>query len=81
MYKQIKIWNVEERDCVGVLTGHIGSVKSLCPHPSNPGKLMLICDILILKKGIGCLIALNFVIFHQISLYLVHEMDHLLSGT
>ncbi|MCL7047661.1 hypothetical protein MKW94_012973 [Papaver nudicaule] len=34
--QKIKIWNVEERHCVGVLTGHTGSVKSICAHPSKP---------------------------------------------
>ncbi|KAI3985633.1 hypothetical protein MKX01_033916, partial [Papaver californicum] len=33
--QHIKIWNVEERVCVGVFTGHTGSVKSVCAHPSN----------------------------------------------
>ncbi|RZC79692.1 hypothetical protein C5167_042267 [Papaver somniferum] len=34
--QKIKIWNVEKRVCIGVLTGHTGSVKSVCAHPSNP---------------------------------------------
>ncbi|KAI3833330.1 hypothetical protein MKW98_006429 [Papaver atlanticum] len=33
--QKIKIWNVEERVCIGVLTGHTGSVKSVCAHPSK----------------------------------------------
>ncbi|KAL2335722.1 hypothetical protein Fmac_016935 [Flemingia macrophylla] len=31
----IKLWDVQERKCLGVLTGHTGSVKSLCSHPTN----------------------------------------------
>ncbi|KAL0014382.1 hypothetical protein SO802_001451 [Lithocarpus litseifolius] len=32
----MKVWDVQERKCIGVLTGHTGSVKSMCSHPSNP---------------------------------------------
>ncbi|OVA19893.1 WD40 repeat [Macleaya cordata] len=53
----VKIWDVEAKECVGVLTGHTGSVKSLCSHPSNPGKLMFLRDVLVIKKGLRCLIA------------------------
>ncbi|RZC84461.1 hypothetical protein C5167_047246, partial [Papaver somniferum] len=28
--QKIKIWNVEERVCIGVLTGHTGRVTSIC---------------------------------------------------
>nr|KYP54826.1 Denticleless protein isogeny [Cajanus cajan] len=31
----IKLWDVQERKCLGVLTGHTGSVKSMCSHPTN----------------------------------------------
>ncbi|GAB2282127.1 hypothetical protein Dimus_039521 [Dionaea muscipula] len=31
----IKIWDVEERKCTGILTGHNGSIKSVCSHPTN----------------------------------------------
>ncbi|KAK4751304.1 hypothetical protein SAY87_004786 [Trapa incisa] len=31
----IRLWDVQERKCTGVLMGHKGSVKSLCPHASN----------------------------------------------
>ncbi|PKI75133.1 hypothetical protein CRG98_004468 [Punica granatum] len=31
----IRLWDVQKRKCTGVLMGHTGSVKSLCPHPSN----------------------------------------------
>ncbi|XP_037495373.1 denticleless protein homolog [Jatropha curcas] len=31
----IKIWDAQEKKCTGVLTGHIGSIKSMCPHPTN----------------------------------------------
>ncbi|KAL0924932.1 hypothetical protein M5K25_005793 [Dendrobium thyrsiflorum] len=32
----IKIWNAERRKCIGLLTGHMGSVKSVSSHSSNP---------------------------------------------
>ncbi|QCD95267.1 denticleless [Vigna unguiculata] len=31
----IKLWDVQEQKCLGVLIGHTGSVKSMCPHPTN----------------------------------------------
>ncbi|WVZ15258.1 hypothetical protein V8G54_012824 [Vigna mungo] len=31
----IKLWDVQEQKCVAVLMGHTGSVKSMCPHPTN----------------------------------------------
>jgi hypothetical protein len=34
---QVKIWSVGNRKCIGVLSGHTGSVKSLSCHSSNPG--------------------------------------------
>jgi len=34
---QIKLWDVQEQKCLGVLIGHTGSVKSMCPHPTNAG--------------------------------------------
>ncbi|KAL5663288.1 hypothetical protein ACJX0J_023396, partial [Zea mays] len=33
---QVKIWSVGNRKCIGVLSGHTGSVKSLSCHSSNP---------------------------------------------
>ncbi|RDX90194.1 Denticleless protein-like protein, partial [Mucuna pruriens] len=33
----IKLWDVQGQKCLGVLTGHTGSVKSLCSHPTNAG--------------------------------------------
>ncbi|XP_020272509.1 denticleless protein homolog isoform X2 [Asparagus officinalis] len=36
----IKIWNAEKRKCVGILSGHTGSVKSICSHSSNPELLV-----------------------------------------
>lgn len=36
---QMKMWDVQKKKCVGVLTGHRGSVKSMCSHPTNSGKL------------------------------------------
>uniref|UniRef100_A0A453H576 Uncharacterized protein n=1 Tax=Aegilops tauschii subsp. strangulata TaxID=200361 RepID=A0A453H576_AEGTS len=33
----VKIWSVENKKCLGVLSGHTGSVKSLSCHSSNPG--------------------------------------------
>ncbi|THU71921.1 hypothetical protein C4D60_Mb04t06610 [Musa balbisiana] len=32
----VKIWNAEKRKCIGILAGHTGSVKTVCPHSSNP---------------------------------------------
>ncbi|CAN6281791.1 unnamed protein product [Urochloa humidicola] len=32
----VKIWSVGDRKCIGVLSGHTGSVKSLSCHSSNP---------------------------------------------
>ncbi|KAF7047395.1 hypothetical protein CFC21_056331 [Triticum aestivum] len=32
----VKIWSVENKKCLGVLSGHTGSVKSLSCHSSNP---------------------------------------------
>lgn len=32
----VKIWSVENQKCLGVLSGHTGSVKSLSCHSSNP---------------------------------------------
>ncbi|WKA04355.1 hypothetical protein VitviT2T_022403 [Vitis vinifera] len=34
--QSIKVWDAQEKKCTGMLMGHTGSVKSLCPHPSNP---------------------------------------------
>ncbi|XP_044467001.1 denticleless protein homolog [Mangifera indica] len=31
----IKVWDAQEKKCIGVLMGHTGSVKSLCSHPTN----------------------------------------------
>ncbi|XVF16355.1 hypothetical protein REPUB_Repub10bG0024400 [Reevesia pubescens] len=33
----IKVWDAQEKKCIGVLTGHTGSVKSLSSHPTNSG--------------------------------------------
>ncbi|KAF5198407.1 Denticleless protein-like protein [Thalictrum thalictroides] len=38
--QSIKVWDTERRECVGILTGHTGSVKSICPHPSNTDLLV-----------------------------------------
>ncbi|XP_059451950.1 uncharacterized protein LOC132182663 [Corylus avellana] len=32
----MKVWDVQEMKCIGVLTGHRGSVKSMYSHPTNP---------------------------------------------
>ncbi|KAI9075566.1 hypothetical protein K1719_042472 [Acacia pycnantha] len=32
---KMKLWDVQEKKCIGVLTGHRGSVKSMCSHPTN----------------------------------------------
>ncbi|BBH00446.1 Transducin/WD40 repeat-like superfamily protein [Prunus dulcis] len=32
----IKVWDIQEKKCTAILMGHTGSVKSLCPHPTNP---------------------------------------------
>ncbi|KAH7686197.1 denticleless protein [Dioscorea alata] len=34
--QSIKLWNAENRKCMGILGGHTGSVKSISPHASNP---------------------------------------------
>ncbi|GKV07776.1 hypothetical protein SLEP1_g19498 [Rubroshorea leprosula] len=31
----IRVWDVQEKKCTGVLIGHTGSVKSLSSHPTN----------------------------------------------
>ncbi|XP_076885128.1 uncharacterized protein LOC143534551 [Bidens hawaiensis] len=31
----IKVWDIQQRKCVQLLTGHTGSVKSISAHPSN----------------------------------------------
>ncbi|GAV70234.1 WD40 domain-containing protein [Cephalotus follicularis] len=31
----IKVWDPQEKKCTVVLSGHTGSVKSLCSHPTN----------------------------------------------
>ncbi|MED6170547.1 hypothetical protein PIB30_032006 [Stylosanthes scabra] len=31
----MKVWDVQEKKCIGVLKGHTGSVKSMCSHPNN----------------------------------------------
>ncbi|EEF40951.1 denticleless protein homolog [Ricinus communis] len=31
----IKIWDAQEKKCIGVLMGHTGSIKSMCSHPTN----------------------------------------------
>ncbi|XP_031286429.1 denticleless protein homolog [Pistacia vera] len=31
----IKLWDAQEKKCIGVLMGHTGSIKSLCSHPTN----------------------------------------------
>ncbi|KAJ8750096.1 hypothetical protein K2173_014011 [Erythroxylum novogranatense] len=36
----IKVWDVQEKKCTGVLTGHTGSVKSLYSHPTNSDLLV-----------------------------------------
>ncbi|CAK9176156.1 unnamed protein product [Ilex paraguariensis] len=33
--QSIKVWDPQEKKCVGELMGHTGSVKSLCSHPTN----------------------------------------------
>ncbi|XP_047311813.1 denticleless protein homolog [Impatiens glandulifera] len=31
----VKVWDAQEKKCTGILMGHTGSVKSVCPHPIN----------------------------------------------
>ncbi|CAL0317293.1 unnamed protein product [Lupinus luteus] len=31
----MKVWDVQEKKCIGVLVGHTGSVKSMSSHPTN----------------------------------------------
>ncbi|KAL8097734.1 uncharacterized protein LOC141686990 [Apium graveolens] len=33
--QSIKLWDAEEKKCLGVLLGHTGSIKSICSHPTN----------------------------------------------
>ncbi|XP_019442529.1 PREDICTED: denticleless protein homolog isoform X2 [Lupinus angustifolius] len=32
---KMKVWDVQEKKCIGVLMGHTGSVKSMSSHPTN----------------------------------------------
>ena len=41
---QIKVWDVQEKKCIAVLMGHTGSVKSMSPHPTNPGMSKFLHD-------------------------------------
>ncbi|KAG7559001.1 WD40 repeat [Arabidopsis thaliana x Arabidopsis arenosa] len=43
----IKVWDVEENKCTGVLIGHTGTVKSMCSHPTNS-------DLLVSGSRDGC---------------------------
>ncbi|XP_065878395.1 uncharacterized protein [Euphorbia lathyris] len=36
----IKLWDVQEKKCTGVLMGHTGSIKSICSHPTNSDVLV-----------------------------------------
>ncbi|KAM1058592.1 hypothetical protein ACFX2I_023311 [Malus domestica] len=55
----IKVWDIQERKRTAVLMGHTGSVKSLCPHPTNPGTFIFssVCGFLYF-----CLLVLLFVL-------------------
>ncbi|KAL3526087.1 hypothetical protein ACH5RR_014459 [Cinchona calisaya] len=33
--QSIKVWDAQEKKCVGALMGHTGSVKAICSHPTN----------------------------------------------
>ncbi|CAN6861703.1 unnamed protein product, partial [Brassica oleracea] len=37
----IKVWDVEENKCTGVLIGHTGTVKSMCSHPTHSGLFLV----------------------------------------
>ncbi|KAF8049618.1 hypothetical protein N665_2169s0008 [Sinapis alba] len=43
----IKVWDVEENKCTGVLIGHTGTVKSMCSHPTDS-------DLLVSGSRDGC---------------------------
>ncbi|CAH2045156.1 unnamed protein product [Thlaspi arvense] len=43
----IKVWDVEESKCTGVLVGHTGTVKSMSSHPTNS-------DLLVSGSRDGC---------------------------
>lgn len=43
----VKIWDVQEKKCLGTLAGHNGSVKSICSHPTNS-------DIIVSGSRDGC---------------------------
>lgn len=32
----IKVWDAQEKKCIATMSGHRGSVKSICSHPTNP---------------------------------------------
>ncbi|XP_059642541.1 uncharacterized protein LOC132284445 [Cornus florida] len=34
--QSIKVWDAQEKKCIGALMGHTASVKSVCSHPTNP---------------------------------------------
>lgn len=40
-FSQMKVWDVQEMKCLGVLMGHTGSVKSMYSHPTNHGKFLV----------------------------------------
>lgn len=39
----MKVWDILEKKCIAVLEGHTGSVKSISPHPTNPGMFTFKC--------------------------------------
>ncbi|KAJ0252952.1 Transducin/WD40 repeat-like superfamily protein [Hirschfeldia incana] len=43
----IKVWDVEENKCTGVLIGHTGTIKSMCSHPTDS-------DLLVSGSRDGC---------------------------
>ncbi|XP_018510106.2 denticleless protein homolog isoform X1 [Brassica rapa] len=49
----IKVWDVEENKCTGVLIGHTGTVKSMCSHPTRS-------DLLVSGSRDGCFALWDF---------------------
>lgn len=38
----MKLWDVQEMKCLGILRGHKGSVKSIASHPTNHGTYFIL---------------------------------------
>lgn len=80
--EQIKVWDAQAKQCVRVLAGHTGSVKSICPHPSNHGRFEVIC---FLSGAVGFLYTLaKDMICHHFDVLLISfwfDIDIIVSGS